>query len=58
MAARYSAIGLLELTLAPQGVAQVVVGLGVVGLEPDRGAESIRRSNQHRGGLMCPAPGL
>ena len=36
IASRYSAIGLGQLALAVQGVAEVGVGLGVVGLQPDR----------------------
>ena len=38
MAVRYSATASCQLPLARQGVAEVEVGLGVVGLEPEGGA--------------------
>ena len=35
MAARIGGDGLIQLALVPEGNAQIAVGLGVVGLEPD-----------------------
>ena len=56
---RYSAIGLVALALGTQSVAEVVVGLGVVGLESDGGAVlgdglvSLALARQDGAQLLC-----